>query len=278
MRNIPFFSIIIPTKNSEGTISNAVNSILKQSFYDYEILIIDSLSTDYTLNIIRSYNDKRILIYSQKDNGIYDAMNKGTKIAKGKYIFFLGSDDYLESDCVLEFVYSNSYYFDLIYGNVRTLNWGEKYDGFFDIQKLVNKNICHQGIFYKSKILKQIRFNTKYSVHADWALNIIMFINPYIKKTHINKVISFYSTDGFSSSNEIDYYFQKDKWKIIFISYFYAAMKAPWIFFMKDRKDFFFLLKTFVRIKINQRYPEIRINNPILNSLKYILKSKLKGN
>ena len=71
----PTFSIITATYNSETTISETIDSLLSQDFNDFEILIIDGLSTDNTLKIARGYNDSRINIYSEKDKGIFDALN-----------------------------------------------------------------------------------------------------------------------------------------------------------------------------------------------------------
>ena len=71
----PFISIIIPTYNSSSTIKNCIDSIINQTFTDFEILVIDGQSTNDTLKQIDGYNDKRIKILSEPDSGIYDAMN-----------------------------------------------------------------------------------------------------------------------------------------------------------------------------------------------------------
>ena len=97
----PFISIIIPTFNAESTILKALESILQQTFKDFEILIIDGLSKDKTIEIVENLKDSRIKIHSDKDIGIYDAMNKGIHYAQGKWLYFIGSDDYLynNEDC-----------------------------------------------------------------------------------------------------------------------------------------------------------------------------------
>src|ERR1700722_16529958 len=95
-------SIIIPTYNSQNTILTALQSIVKQSFDDFEIIIVDGLSNDDTVTIVKNFQDDRIKIISELDNGIYDAMNKGIDRAKGDWLYFLGSDDRLYNDTVLE--------------------------------------------------------------------------------------------------------------------------------------------------------------------------------
>ncbi|MDR2410857.1 MAG: glycosyltransferase, partial [Bacteroidales bacterium] len=87
---MPVLSIIIPTYNSSKTINRCLDSILCQSYSNYEILVMDGLSSDNTLELVKAYNDRRIQIYSGKDNGIYDAMNKGIALAKGEWLYFSG--------------------------------------------------------------------------------------------------------------------------------------------------------------------------------------------
>ena len=99
--NKPFFSIIIATYNSEQYIKQAINSILNQDFKNYEIIIIDGLSKDKTTEIIQKYIKNITFFKSEPDTGIYDAWNKAISVAKGSWIYFLGSDDYLKDSDVL---------------------------------------------------------------------------------------------------------------------------------------------------------------------------------
>ena len=114
----PFFSIIIPTFNSAKTLNSAIESVLNQSFDKYEILIIDRVSCDETLKIAQSFNDERIRILSDMDKGIYDAMNKGIKLAKGEWVYFLGSDDRFYDETILDKVSLYKSFSKIIYGNV----------------------------------------------------------------------------------------------------------------------------------------------------------------
>ena len=86
-------SIITPTFNSEKTLDKCIDSVIKQNFDNYEHLIIDNISKDNSEKIVKNYNNNKIKFLSEKDNGIYDAMNKGIKISKGDYLLFLNSDD-----------------------------------------------------------------------------------------------------------------------------------------------------------------------------------------
>jgi glycosyltransferase involved in cell wall biosynthesis len=208
--SVPFFTIIIPTFNSEKKLQNALNSILQQTFSDFEILIIDGLSRDNTVNIIKenANKDKRIRFVSEKDNGIYDAMNKGITLAKSDWIYFLGSDDHLFNDKVLHAVFGNlkNNDCDMLYGNVCGVAFKGKYDGEFDEEKLLKKNISHQAIFYNKHIFSKIgNFNTRYRTHADWDLNISCFENSSIKAKYIDLLIAEFAVGGASSSYDIPF-------------------------------------------------------------------------
>jgi len=177
-------SIIIPTLNSEKTIFYALKSIEEQTFKDIEVIIIDKCSVDSTLGIIQSFSSvfRNLIIVSEADTGIYDAMNKGIKLALGDWIYFLGSDDKLFDDKVLETIFTDSNLISnasIIYGNVLIsgdAGWakdGQIYDGEFTLNKLIEKNICHQSILFKRKIFTNSFFyNVDLTVCADWELNI----------------------------------------------------------------------------------------------------------
>ena len=108
--HLPLFSIITATYNSAKTINETIDSLLAQTFKSFEVIIIDGLSTDNTLIKIKNYNDPRIRINSDKDEGIFDALNKGISKANGNIIGFLHSDDTLNNKDTLKVISEN---FDL---------------------------------------------------------------------------------------------------------------------------------------------------------------------
>ncbi|MCX6313025.1 MAG: glycosyltransferase family 2 protein [Bacteroidetes bacterium] len=194
-------SIIIPTFNSAKTISSALESILQQSFSDFEILIMDGISTDNTLVIAESYSDERIKIFSEKDLGIYDAMNKGIKLAQGEWLYFLGSDDRLiNSELFSEIMPNLTSDKDLVYGNVLWGNTGKKFDGPFDLEKLIKyRNICQQAIFYKRNLFLKIGlFKNEFKYCADHYFNIQCFI-ACKNIIYVDKTIAIYNNEGKSS-------------------------------------------------------------------------------
>jgi len=212
----PNISIVIPTYNSESVISHAVASVLNQTYSDFEILIIDGLSEDSTIKIVNNFNDRRVRVYAEKDNGIYDAMNKGIIRAKGKWIYFLGSDDLLFDDFTLQKASENLNNTEakLVYGNVLISGdsiWakdGQLYNGIFTVDDLLDNNICHQAIFYNTNILKAELYNTLYTVCADWDLNMRFFSNYPVR--YIEQTIAIFSSNGTSSFSQEDKFIDND--------------------------------------------------------------------
>ena len=98
------FSIITVCYNAEDTICNTMESVLGQTWTDFEYILVDGASVDETLNFIKEYGqrDGRIRWYSEPDNGIYDAMNKGIRYAQGRFLYFLNAGDEFHSRYVLE--------------------------------------------------------------------------------------------------------------------------------------------------------------------------------
>ena len=203
--NLFFFSIIIPTFNSEKTLIKCLESITNQTFGDYEIILMDGRSIDTTIDIIKTWSLKYPAIrwISENDYSIYDAMNKGIKLARGKWLYFLGSDDTIYDNSVLQkiknYIETNSY-IDILYGNVCSPRFNGIYDGEFTIEKIYKKNISHQAIFLKKKVFNKTGlFNLKYKAHADWDHNFKWFLSKRLKHKHIDLVIANYADGGFSS-------------------------------------------------------------------------------
>lgn len=222
---IPFFSIIIPTYNSDTTLYKCLESIISQSFTDFEILIIDGVSKDNTIEITKGFNDERIKILSEPDNGIYDAMNKGIKLAKGDWLYFLGSDDELFNCRVLSDIKSsiNLTNSKIIYGNVRIIGdagWANDkdiYDGIFTLKKILEKNICHQAIFYNKVVFSKLgNYNVNYKICADYDFNLKCWAHFHFH--YENLIVSFFNGGNFSASL-IDNNFSQDAWDNI-VNYF----------------------------------------------------------
>lgn len=205
-------SIITPTFNSAATLEASIQSVINQTGITFEHIIIDGNSTDETINIINKYPHLKWL--SEPDEGIYDAMNKGVELAKGEWIYFLGGDDQLKPGILQEIEpYFNKTDLDMFYGNIHNESTGLIYDGYFDLQKFINRNICQQAIFYKTLLLKKRKFNLNYKLLSDYECNIVLYCNSRLKKEYVNQIIANYSGTGQSNTN-IDDVFLIEKVKI----------------------------------------------------------------
>ncbi|RZK57799.1 MAG: glycosyltransferase [Pedobacter sp.] len=224
MNFYPKISIIIPTYNAQKTLQRCLTSIVTQILKDIEVLIIDGGSTDATIEIIKEFesNYNCIKFISETDNGVYDAMNKGIKLAIGEWIYFLGSDDTLFDNNVLEKIAHAliSSTEKIIYGNV--IMRGENqwnlnnvvFNGEYDLAKMVTTNICHQSIFYHKNIFEEFGyFNLKYNVSADQDFNLRCYAKTNFK--YLNIVVANFTVGGIST-RIIDRNFEADRGIILY--------------------------------------------------------------
>jgi len=234
---MPKLSIIIPTFNSGATIERCLDSIGRQTFTDYEVVIQDGGSADRTLDAIRSWQQTnggvRIELQQVQDKGAYDAMNKGIQRASGEWLYFLGSDDELYDARVLENTVGSpdALECDVLYGNVLMMGRngvptdGTVYDGPFDLKKLLHGNICHQAIFYKADTLKKIgSYNLDYVICADWDLNMRCFANSQFK--YVDTIVAKFNTGGLSSQHRPDTKFIADIARNV-MQYFHLSADDP---------------------------------------------------
>lgn len=215
----PLVSVICAVFNGGATIEKSVKSIINQTYPNIEYIIIDGVSTDNTLDIIRKYENEIAHFSSERDKGIYDAMNKGIKVAKGEWLFFLGCDDYIVDDNVFMSIFTNSNLVknnDVIYGDVIFQHAQCKFDGKYDEQKMMWQNICHQSIFYHQSIFDRFgKFRLEYPMLADWEFNIRWFADKQIRRSYIDKVITLYNEKG-SSANKGDPQFHASYYKLLY--------------------------------------------------------------
>lgn len=210
----PKISIITPVLNAEKDIESCIKSVIGQTYQDFEHLIIDGLSTDGTLGIVGRYAEKypHLRVYSEKDEGIYDAMNNGIDRANGEWLYFMGSDDVLYSPSVLEEVFGSGIEigYDVIYGNVLRGNPATIFDGKFTLLKLMQRNLCHQSMFFRKTIFDVLgKFDTEFRAWADYLFNIKLFNRDDIRIKYIDKVIAQYGIDGFSSQGDDEAFLAK---------------------------------------------------------------------
>lgn len=144
-------SVVIPVYNTQNYLNECIDSVLNQSFKDFEIICINDGSTDNSLSILSDYevSDERIKVISQQNRGLGASRNEGLKLAQGEYVLFLDSDDYLTPDA-LEKLYNQAYAndLDLILFKIANFNYKtlkESHSDYFDMKFL--KEIVNEDIF-----------------------------------------------------------------------------------------------------------------------------------
>lgn len=201
-------SIITVTLNSENTIARTLESVLSQTYGEIEYWIVDGMSEDRTWEIVQGYAEKfrkKGICYhtvSGKDKGIYDAMNKGIKMATGLYINFMNAGDYFYTNTVIEEIAKINSYNDIIIGDSIIEKNGmlqiSKADPFYNYPKLRHKmGFTHQSVFVKTELAKQNPFDYKYKLAADYNM-IITLYRKGCKFFYINLPISYYDLNGVS--------------------------------------------------------------------------------
>jgi glycosyltransferase involved in cell wall biosynthesis len=194
----PLISVITVTLNAVKFLEQCIKSVAEQHYPNVEHIILDGGSTDGTIKLLEKFNDKISYWKSEPDNGIYSAMNKAVKHAKGEWILFLGADDVLlpgfskmatvltDKNCIY---YGESKWKDTIHG------------GAFNAYRLARFNICHQSIFYPKSVFDYYMYKTEYVIKADYYLNILCFTDSRFKFQFHKILVSTYAEGGISSTN-----------------------------------------------------------------------------
>lgn len=202
-------TIITVCFNAEKTIAETIESVLSQDYPIYQYIIVDGKSTDGTIRIINRYTSKfqekgiRFVYYSEEDEGIFDAMNKGIKYASGDWVYFLNSDDTLYSQDTIKKVFSSDYEdVDCVYGD--TVNKHGKqiyYRASLPIDVVTYRNpYVHQALFCKRGILEKYSFDTNYKYSADFDQCVRMYVDG-ISFRHISIPIALFSLEGRSQKD-----------------------------------------------------------------------------
>lgn len=173
-------SIVTVCFNAEKYILRTIDSVSSLKYDNIEYIIVDGGSNDSTNDIIKhnyniiSKNVKSVIYISEKDNGIYDAMNKGANLASGEWIFYLNAGDTFVDLFILEKLsqFFNDKSLDVVYGDViQQFNGYERYVYAKDVKLIKHKMpFCHQSVFVKTRLVKEKKFNLTYRIAADYDL------------------------------------------------------------------------------------------------------------
>jgi glycosyltransferase involved in cell wall biosynthesis len=210
MVNITIITVVF---NRVNTIEKTIKSVLNQSYNFIDYIIIDGNSNDGTIKIINKYQNKLKHFISEKDNGIYDAMNKGLNLVQNdeQFILFLNADDYLIDNHIISNFVSSYSGADFIYGKVKYVNENKyvingQQESF---ESLYKGMIQHQATFCKKIVFNTLgHFDTNYKITADYNLA-IKILKSNFKTSYYNNIISVMKMGGVSSSQSFKMHLEK---------------------------------------------------------------------
>ena len=207
---VPLISIITVTYNAQATLPATIASVKSQTFGDYEHIIVDGASTDHTIELARNSSTPQMHIVSEPDNGLYDAMNKGLGLAKGKYLIFLNAGDSFHSSetlaTIAKAIVDNDYP-GIVYGQTQLVDaTGNRLcdrhltaPDILTYQSFANGMVvCHQAFVVLAKIAPLYNLKFKYSADYDWCIQCLQHSrqNVYIPQITID-----YLSEGVTTAN-----------------------------------------------------------------------------
>jgi glycosyltransferase involved in cell wall biosynthesis len=216
MHTQPLISIITVCYNAADCITETLQSACSQSYPNIELVIVDGGSTDNTLDCLKPFADKIATLISEKDEGIYDAMNKGIKRAQGEWVYFLNAGDRFYNNQVVADVFSTPIPSDcgLIYGKVKTINepTGVNYvaGGPVSLNDFYSRYpINHQATFTRRTVFELLGYyDTTYKLAADTEWFVRIFKSEHIKAQFVDVIVSYYDIPGASYHKRMQGYME----------------------------------------------------------------------
>lgn len=197
-------SVITVNYNDREGLLSTIQSVVGQTFKDYEYIIIDGGSTDGSVEVIRQNKEYITYWVSEPDRGIYNAMNKAIKVASGDYCIFMNSGDCFYTNDVIEKALTFLDGTDIVYGNTHYTDGMIRYSkdepdlfSFFYVSCW-----CHQSTFIKTFLLKKYLYDDTLRIVADWKFLLQTVIKDNCSFKAIDQNISLYDSTGISSTNK----------------------------------------------------------------------------
>jgi glycosyltransferase involved in cell wall biosynthesis len=222
MKDMLKVSVITVCLNRKEFLESCITSALGQTYKNIEYIIIDGDSNDGSVEIFNKYRDKINKLVIEKDNGIFDAMNKGIALAAGEIIYFLNSDDMFYDNKVIEEtvrIFTKQPEIDFIYGNIAISNpvdrnsYIERYPEKISKWLFIKKTIGHPATFFRSSCFEKAGyFDGRYKIAADYEWYLRALYTNKLKSFHVERNISLFQLGGISTNREYrNLYFSERK-------------------------------------------------------------------
>jgi glycosyltransferase involved in cell wall biosynthesis len=213
-----FISIITINLNDVKGLRKTMNSVFAQTFTDYEYIVVDGASTDESYEEILKHKDKISRYISEKDDGIYDAMNKGIALASGDYCLFLNSGDYLYQHDVFQKIYEQASGEDIIYGDIMSAKDNVIINRSNSPAKVTSTFLLAGVIPHPAQFIKRSLFDehgnylTSFKLSSDYAFFVKLFFTTNLSLRHVPIPIAVFDLSGISSSpKHVDLFYSERK-------------------------------------------------------------------
>jgi glycosyltransferase involved in cell wall biosynthesis len=205
--NNPFLSIITINFNNAEGLQKTMESVFSQSYDNFQFLIIDGASTDGSVAILESNNDRLDYWVSEQDSGVYNAMNKGIMASNGDYLLFLNSGDQLTGPSALsDFIHHEKFGGDIIYGDYMFENGEKVFPDQLTPVYFMRTSLPHQSTFFKKEVFDIMgSYDESYKLGGDRAFYIKSFLSNRFQFVHVNYFLTFFDMEGMSNSQEHSY-------------------------------------------------------------------------
>lgn len=231
-------SVITVVFNASQVIEKTLNSILTQTYTNTEFIIIDGGSDDGTIEIIDKHRKHIDHFISEKDSGIYDAMNKGIQYATGDWICFMNAGDtFFNTDTIKDLFYKKEISHDILAGDcIADYKSFTKYLKAKDLQKIIyGMTFCHQSSFVRANMFQKLNFNSEFKISSDFDF----FYRCYLSKAKIKMYrfpFSIINTEGVSNKLQLQVIFEnreiyRKHSKSYAVVEFIYLLKIVWTFF-----------------------------------------------
>ena len=207
----PKFSVITVCYNAQATIEDTIQSVIAQTYHHVEYIIVDGASKDRTLSIINRYRDRIATVVSEPDKGLYDAMNKGLRLATGDYVCFLNAgDSFHEDDTLQQMVHTLRELTelpDVLYGETALVDAEGHFVRMRRLQAPEHLTwhsfrqgmlVCHQAFFAKRTLAEPYDLRYRFSADFDWCIR-IMKKSKVLHNTHLTLID--YLEEGMTTRN-----------------------------------------------------------------------------
>ena len=207
-------SIITINYNNKDGLEKTVESVLCQSAReDFEYIIVDGASTDGGVEVLNKYGGECSRVISEPDSGIYNAMNKGVRVAGGDYLLFLNSGDTLYSENTISVILPKLTGDDLVIGRIMKIPGNVLSDSGMKLSlfHFIDKSLPHQATFIRRELLLATPYDEKYRIVSDWKFFVQAVVLGNSSYRYIDDIISYYDCNGLSSMNRDESFVERDK-------------------------------------------------------------------